>query len=519
METPNIILVNQKVKDIKVAPNPDLENAMGRFRYWLRRHAFIPGDKVPATVTPTHISNGVMVADISGAMLSSDLDTSVHIRQHFPLPLPDYNGPMDVESIFASVPGTRIDDGGNVQNMAVNVALALQCASAHSACRKCRAPLRLTVASSSDPFCRMDAAEADALRRVCHIYPLDLPDRFAIQVPWRAGDESGTLAITSEPQRTGEALRHLAETNVDFRRTMESATCIVSSDPVYDQLAYIAKPPYSYLINSSTAFRTLVAAESYGRTAILPMNNDEASDVCKLLLQRGLEEELGKIDRPPFPPPLASSGDAIDADALCQLDQSVEMLSRYIFLYKNPGRVSFTCPITFGPHGGMLIGTDHENIACFTSTPSPEGEDSLLREFADIEPGNRDRKHEVGAGDSVAAIVALFNAVDPSLFLVQHMQGREESDRQLRQLASTVFVSILGRIAGNFLIRTVRTYWGNVRKDSFPALLDEAAKESLSVARLVIRKLQAPVIVEVKKWGIHVVIWRPGFVAYPNRDM
>jgi len=513
METPHILYINQKVKDIKVAGSTELEDNMGRLRAWLHQHCFIPGDKVPATVTPHRIEDGVLIADISGKMLSSDLDTSVHIHQRFPLPLNGYNGPMDVETIFSNAPGTRVDDGGNIQNMVINTALAALCTRR----RNGEAAVRLTIASSSDPFSRMKPDLGDALRGVCELFPLDVSDRFAIQVPWRADDQAGTLAITSEPQRTGEAVRKLCRESREFRRAMESATCIVSSDPIYDQLHSSVKPPYSYVINASTAFRSLVAAESYGRTAILPMNNDEASDVCKLLLQRGLEEELGKIDRPPFPPPLTPSGDAIDQDGLRELDHSVEMLLRYIFPHKNHGRPSFTCPISFGPYGGMLIGVDHESFACFSSTPSSDGERALINEFGKQEV-DWARKYEVGAGDAVAAVITLFNAIDPGLLIVAHMRDREHTDRQLRQLACTIFVSVLGRIAGNFLIRTPRTYWDNVRSDGLLALVDQVARESLCLARTIVRKVHAPVVMEIKRWGIHVVLWRPGAVAYPERQ-
>lgn len=510
LETPHILLVSQKVKDIKVAPNGELEHRMGVLRQFLRTHSFIPGDKVPATVTPRRIVDGILVADITGKFLSSDLDTGVHITQRFPLSLTNYDGPLDVEAVFSRTPGAEIDDGGNIQNMIVNLGIGLVFAKQHKLME--HKNLKITIASSSDPFANLPENLACQLRAVCNTYLLDLPDRFAIQVPWRDEDQHGTLAITSEPQRVGAYLEKLILENHNFCRLFGKCTCFVSADPIYDQLKTYAKPPYSEVINASTAFRSLTAAEAYSRTVLLPMNNGEAGDVCKLLLQRVYEEELSEIERLPFPSPLAASNERIDPEALRELDKSLEMFTRYIPVRHK----SFTCPISFGPDGGLIIGSGSDTLVCFTSTPSMEGEELLLAEFGDPRTVVRDRKYEVGAGDAVATVVTLFNALSPRDLLVGHMQGREPEDHDLVELASTIFVSLLGRVVGSFLLHTKQTYWSNLSGQQFPRLLDETAKTSLDVARSVLRKLYAPTIADVKKWGISVVVWKLGRVAYPE---
>src|SRR6266850_1052499 len=173
-DIPHILLVSQKVKDIKVPPNGDLERRMGSLRAWLHRHSFIPGDKVPATLTPQSIEHGVLVADISGKLLSSDLDTNALIRQRFPLFLTDYSGPLEIESVFSKVTGTRVDDGGNIQNMIVNVAIAMAglAPRLQEFCGD-RTP-RITVASSSDPFSSLSPDLSVALHKVCDTYTLNI---------------------------------------------------------------------------------------------------------------------------------------------------------------------------------------------------------------------------------------------------------------------------------------------------------------------------------------------------------
>lgn len=516
MDVPHLMYISQKVKDIKVQANGLLEHKIASLRRWLQRHGFIPGDKFSAAMTPERIENGTLIADLSGKTLSKELE--VHIKQEFPLCINDYAGPMDMEAIFSSVDGVQIDDGGNVQNMIVNAVIAAKCAHLQESLTKRKSALRITIASSSDPFSRLAPEAAETLRKECDVFILDIPDRFAIQVPWEEDERRGTLAISSEPRRTGDALQTLIGRDRKFKKAFERANCFVSSDPIYNELGLHAKPPYTYIVNASTAFRSLVAADSYSRTVVLPMNNEEAGDVCKLLLQRGLEEELDKVERPPFNSPLTTSGEEIDHEALRELDRSVDMLATYIPFHRNRDRMSFACPISFGADGGLLVGVGRETMVCFTSTPLVEKEDALLDEFGDATRMSLDRRYEVGAGDSVATIITLFNAIDPIVFIAGHLSGRENDDSLLGELASTIFVSVLGRIAGNFLTRTNLTHWANINEDAFPRLIDEVAQESLTMARKMVRKLHAPVIGEIARWGINVVMWKPGRVAYPNRE-
>jgi hypothetical protein len=195
-DAPHILLVSQKVKDIKLPFNPELARQMAELRRLLRERTFIPGDKVPATLIPLRIKpDGVVVATLQGQIFSRFPSSRVVIEQEFKLFPGGYDGPLDVESIFASAPGARLDSGGNVQNMIVNLALAVHHASDPAEGRR----MRMTIASSSDPFEGMPEELAASLREKCEIFRLDIPDRVAIHVPWDEEYKSGTLAITSEP--------------------------------------------------------------------------------------------------------------------------------------------------------------------------------------------------------------------------------------------------------------------------------------------------------------------------------
>jgi hypothetical protein len=227
-----------------------------------------------------------------------------------------------------------------------------------------------------------------------------------------------------------------------------------------------------------------------------------------------LEQELAQITRPPFPSPLNTSGDQIDDEALTELNHSLGLFMTYVPL-RHP---SLTCPITFGASGGLIIGAGQETLACFTSTPSAAGESNLLEQFGD--PGHivTDRKYEAGAGDAAASIVAFFNTVDPRLFVRRPMEGREKEDRLLAELATAIFVCSLSRIAGNFVIRTTQTNWSNIDKRAFSRLLTDVAAEALQLARSLVKKVHVPVLGELKKWGIKVVVWRPTTIPYSDRE-
>ena len=159
-----------------------------------------------------------------------------------------------------------------------------------------------------------------SLTTLLSTFKLDLEDRYSIQMPWTGEDGcSGTLAITSEPKRSHVALVGLLSEAAVFRQLFRQANCFVSSDPLFELIQQYGQPPFAYVINASTAFRSLVAVSSYGTHALLPMNQGEASQVCKLLLQRGQGTDLDQTETPRFPSPFSLVESEVDRDALKSL--------------------------------------------------------------------------------------------------------------------------------------------------------------------------------------------------------
>lgn len=511
MSKAHFMLIGQKVRDFKVPHNDRLAAAMGELRSLLQESFSIPGDKVPAALNPKLIDGDTLYATLDGPFLSRKSTlTTICMQQAFPMRFK--NTTVDIDSlpdVMSAVRGIRIDDGGNINNMLINLIHAIRSLAGHNAMRSI--DVQITMACSSDPFARFNRREANAYKRSCDFYQLNMDDRYAVQVPWENAVSNGHLTIASEPSRTVEPLIEALEVDDALRSRFESANCFITADPIYEALQqYKPSPPYTNVINASTAFRALVASESYKRSVLLPMNDGEAEDVSKLILHRAHEQELKEVRNVPFYSPVSPDGERIDFEALCLLDQSIVLLEQYI--PPTPG--SFTCPITFGAEGGLIVGAGAESIACFSTVPNRLGEKRMLAQFLtkkQICP----TKEEVGAGDAVATLVSIFNTISPRLFTAQFFKGQEEEKRFLCEIADAVFVSLLCRLAGNVLIRTKRTNWGHLSKAAMVSMVDAAAKEAVSIARGAARRMHDPVLAECERWGIKIVAWKLGQVNRP----
>jgi hypothetical protein len=512
-----IVLISQKVKDIKTPPSlAALAETVGNLRKFLHRYAFIPGDKFTGSLTPIRIEpNGVLVAELAGSSLSSDSFGGVrpNIELKLALGLDGYIGATHIETLFRAVPGSTVDDGGNVQNMLLDMAVLLSGMAEHSF----PSLPTLVVASSSDPFEQFEPDRGQDLGRFVKYFRLEIEDRYSIQMPWSGEDACrGTLAITSEPQRSHIALVKLLSEDPVFRQLFRQGDCFVSSDPLFELLHQYGQPPFAYVINASTAFRALVAVSSYGTNALLPMNQGEAGQVCKLLLSRGQGTDLDQTETPMFPSPFSLVESGVDRDALKVLDLTLDKFTRYNLMYRAPSGMSFVSPITFGAEGGMIVGIDSQSIGCFTSVPSEAGRNVIASRFCDLEEPIDNQYFEVGAGDSSAAVVALFNTVDAGSLIDAVASEKARRHRQLMALARTIFVSVLSRVVGELLLRTQKTYLANVSARSVGLLLQAVAQRSFVAAERVYKHLPNDGYTEIEEFGIQVVVWQLGHIAYPG---
>ncbi len=523
-----VVLVSQKVVDIKAADSDPLlsENVGVLFDYLVELKLAVT-EKVTGSLTPIRIipESGEVIVRLAGSALMpktsrlnqlfGDSDTRQPLEPHIditlPLKLVNYNGSMDIQSIFRAVQNTAVSDGGNVQNMAMDIALM-------ASGLKCAYPalfnpsvFQVTLASTSDPFEKMPPEFGARLAEFIHWHRIDMPDRFAIQLPCNKGKQN-RMSITSEPARSPRALQKLIESDPAFAEAFRNMSCIVTADPIFLELARYAQPPYACIINSSTAFRPLVAAEAYGRTVILCQNKKEAQDVLRLLMVRLTQKELGDTEGLPFTSPVNSTGDGIDGAHLAALDNALYQFKKANPVYEHPESLSFDYPITFDADGGLIIGAGKSHFAVFTTILSEVGERSLLDEFADPATTMRDRKNEVGAGDVVASCVALWNTVDPSEIVKSKMRGDQSRFAELVELSGTIFVSVLSRVLGNLLVRTQETHLSNISPEKFAALADAVAAEAVRLADRTWKDLHKPAFGVIDRWGIKAVIWHPGQV-------
>ncbi len=354
--TPHMLFVSQKVIDIKTPLDlPDLPRRIGELRAYLHKYAFIPADKFTGDLTPNEIDDsGNLRCQLTGSSLGSTPNgVQPAIRLILPLGLNNYDGELRIKDVFSAIKGTTIEDGGNIQNMLLNVLVLANALSREYPAFDSH-NLLITTATSSDPFQRLDPQMANLFRERVNVYPLGMPDRFAAHLPYEHAGSHGIMAITSEPKQTYESLLALLSANAQFGKAFSSATCFVSSDPFFQILPTHAMAPYAYFINASTAFRGLVAVNAYGYNALLPMNQGEAGEVCKLMLSRARGTELDKTETPRLPSPLTIKGDGIDPSALEILDNSIDMFSRHNPFFQHAEGFSFACPISFGSEGGLV---------------------------------------------------------------------------------------------------------------------------------------------------------------------
>ena len=513
--TPHMLFVSQKVIDIKTPLDLiDLAEKTGDLREILHKHSFIPGDIFTGKLEPKNIDEqGNLQCELSGGSLGSPKNsTRIVIQVTLPLGLRGYGKELRVQDIFGAIGRTSIDDGGNVQNMALNTLVLSEALSPQYPAFNSN-NLLITIATSSDPFQKLDLETFNRFEKRVNTYPLRMPDRFAIHLPYDHANRQGIMVISSEPEETYEALRELLKENDRFERAFKSATCFISADPFFQLFHSHAFPPYIYVINASTAFRGLVAVSAYGNTALLPMNQGEAGEVCKLMLSRARGTELDQTETPRFPSPLTIKEDGIDPNMLKILDNSIDMFSRHNPFFQHTEGLSFSCPISFGREGGLIIGMNKEPIACFSTIPSREGEQRLFEEYAF--PISTEI-HDTGAGDVVATVVALFNTVSPELLIEPYLEGKEKDHSDLRQLASTLFVNCLSRVAGCLLIRTPSTNLTHIQIDPLRRLLGDVGEESVNLARKCVKLLPDVVFGVIEKWDIKVAMWVPHRVLIPS---
>jgi hypothetical protein len=98
------------------------------------------------------------------------------------------------------------------------------------------------------------------------------------------------------------------------------------------------------------------------------------------------------------------------------------------------------------------------------------------------------------------------------------LEGREATNKELLDFSETLFVSTLGRLVGNLLVRTTQTNLTGINFEAFSRLLDDAAFESVKLARQLVKLLPNPTYGTIEKWGIRFAVWTPRQVIFSNSD-
>ena len=514
---PHIVLFSQKVHDIVPKGSEILEQAVAKLRATLVQNNCIrpETEKAPSFIKPLSVDNGNLTIAISElqSVTGEPLKDIVHCT--LPLGLPSTVDLADIRRALSASSGVAINDGGNIQNTAINLVHAIIHSKIRNRMKRTMGgDIHITCASSSDPFDKTPelwGAEGD----VYGYRQLDMPDRTALQLYGRDTDidpngKPHALSLTSPSSRTGVAISDLVANSNRFRREMLQATDFLSADPVFDQIRQFGSPPYSMTVNSSSAFRAEVVRTSYSQGVMLPMNRGEAVERVHSIHKDG-DLKSAEMAQHYFPSPFQDG--SVNAENLCRVDRSLCALRNYNPFVRMMDRFALSESISYASEGGLLIGARQtaSDIACFTTIPSEEAGEKMLDRYCDRSK-LVDTTFEVGAGDATASIVQLFKAVDPQLYLGKCLSSEELKNSCLVDLSSLVFVSILSRMVGKFLIHTKQTNWSSIMKDgAFEKLFQNAAKEAAHVARKLLVKghiSDTPHTTKSPTSEIDVLVWR-----------
>lgn len=511
-----LVISGQKVLDITVPHIPGAAEETGRLRAFLHDHSFLPRtDKASLRLEPLEPCGDVFPFVVTGKTLTGASKLPVSVTLNFPLGLAGYAGLRRTKDILLAVPKTEIHPGGNAQNMILTGLELLHALAGRFPDQVGPKALRVVAATSSDPLGELPDAEVQRLAPHLDYYELSLPDREAVLLPYVQGNAEGTMALTSEGVKTGPAVEALLREKPKFAEAFKRAACVVTTDWIGGVMERHGNPNAAFVVNPSSAFRSTIALKSCESKAIIAMNRGEAGEV--ILLRRttaGLSlEDAGKIEYEFPPSPFDTTGTKINDEAFGGIARCLEMFVRRNPLFRGPNGFNVVCPFTFDEFGGMIVGTGKNDFACFTSIPTPEAGEALLREYCDPDYVLRDRIYVTGAGDSNAAVVALFNTIAPLFLFNGHLHGRESSNRELIELASTIFVSVLQRLIGCMVIHTSQTYLNNAKGERLAELIESVAVEALSLARELLHKTAEPVFRKIERWGIDAIVWTPRWEA------
>ena len=433
--------------------------------------------------------------------------------KRFEIPLPKiYQGRTAPNLHQALKEISTVQPGGNVPNMIRNTIHAM---------RAGLLPLdmELRLLSTDEPVFQewFDGLEP-VIRDRIRLTTLDVHSRMAIHLPYDSDKPGGvgTLGLVTPMHSTIQGIGE------NFEQLVECNHVLVS-----ESLAQLVGPShrrYRELQNPSTAFRQQCPLESYnlmlnqGRIPYISMNEDEMTKYLESIETRralgGTSPSTGRtsdITTPSFSQPFDDEREL----NLAAMQSVTDSFNRYFAcITPHPeNQIYFPVSVSCGPFGGYHIActSDGKRYVVFSSTPHPKGDgtEKMLNIIGDNDDIKPDKKHTMGAGDSVATILSMAHLWDMEKLIGNMRRKHHPIGSKFIETASMIFASLLSRFAGEILYHSDRCDWMSVPPDIFPQIMETTGRKSLDLASSLWNKVSgSPQVAREPEWDMDVALWQ-----------
>ncbi|HLC66303.1 MAG TPA: hypothetical protein VJK52_01545, partial [Candidatus Nanoarchaeia archaeon] len=430
----------------------------------------------------------------------------------FILPLPKKFRGRSVGSLHEALSAiSTVQPGGNVPNMVRNISHLMRSGLLPE-------ETEMELYSTDEPIFQswFDALEQPIRDRI-RLTLIDVPPRKAFQVQYNSDKPGGigTLGLVTPMHSTTNKLQaHFAN--------LADSNHVLVSESLGGLVNETTRAKYREFQNPSSAFREQCPVESYnlmlnrGRIPFISMNMGEMDKYLRSIETRrslgGAASSSSDTEKKPessFSQPFDDARELNDAT----VKLVTEGFNRYfscITPYPEE-QIYFPVSVSCDAFGGYHVACtpDGKRYAIFTSTPQGNGAENMLKMVGENDDIKLSTKRTMGAGDSVASILSMVHLWDIQKVMGNLRTKQHPLSPKFVEMASTIFVSLMSRFAGEALYHSDRCDWMSIPPTVFPEIVKKTAEKSLNMAAESWNKIDnKPEIMRDPEWDIDVAMWQ-----------
>ena len=432
--------------------------------------------------------------------------------KRFVLPLPQKFQGRSVADLHGALSNiSQVQPGGNVPNMIRNMVHLMRA-------NLLPPDTQIQLYSTDEPLFRswFDTLDPSIRNRIALTF-MEVPARKAFQVQYNSDKPGGigTLGLVTPMHSTINKLHAHFDGLTDCNHVLVSESL---GGLVNDR----NRATYREFQNPSSAFRQQCPLESYnlmlnkGRIPFISMNMGEMDGYLRSIETRRALGSAASSSSDAEKKPESSFSQPFD-DARELNDATVKLVTEAFNRYftcitPNPEEqiyfpISVSCDAFGGYH--VVCTPDGKRYAIFTSTPQGNGAENMLNMIGHNEDIRLSTKRTMGAGDSVASILSMVHLWDIQKVIGNLRTKRHPLNPKFIEMASTIFVSLMSRFAGEMLYHSDRCDWMSVPPEIFPAVMRKTAEKSLNLAAESWNKIdRKPEVMREQDWDIDIAMWQ-----------